>query len=172
MKRTAAREIAIQLGFAVAVTGQAPEEAVTAFFATEHYASLCEEDELYREKPSAKDLEYITKSVAGVTEHREELDGYIGKYARGWRPERISRSAAAVLRQAMFEILYMPDVPDAAAMDEAVELVKGYEDSEVVSFVNGVLGGFYRGEVEKTAPAGPAEGDAAAEAPAAEEAHE
>ena len=147
MTRTAAREIAIQLGFAVASADLDPADAVEAFFEPEHYASLDGEGELYREKPSKKDLAFIRESVSGVTEHRAELDAYIGQYAKGWRTERISRSAAAVLRQAMYEILYMPDVPDAAAMDEAVELLKGYEDGDVVAFVNGVLGGFYRGEV-------------------------
>ncbi len=147
MKRTAAREIAIQLGFAVASSDQEPEAAVEAFFEPEHYASLQEEGELYAEKPSAKDIAFIKESVVGVTERRAELDEYIGRYAKGWRTERISRSAAAVMRQAMYEILYMPDVPDAAAIDEAVELMKGYDDPEVVAFVNGVLGGFYRGEI-------------------------
>lgn len=150
MKRTAAREIAIQLGFAVAASGQDPAEAVETFFAPDHYDTLREESELYAERPSQKDKDFITASVAGVTERREELDEYIGRYAKGWRTERISRSAVAVLRQAMFEILYMPDVPDAASMDEAVELLKGYEDPEVVAFVNGILGGFYRAEVQKT----------------------
>ena len=147
MKRTAAREIAIQLGFAVAASGQDPAEAVEAFFEPAHYAEMKSEDALYVEAPSAKDIAFITESVSGVTEHREELDGFIGQYAHGWRTERISRSAVAVMRQAMYEILYMPDVPDAASMDEAVELLKGYEDGDVVSFVNGVLGGFYRAEV-------------------------
>lgn len=151
MKRTAAREIAIQLGFAVAASGQDPAEAVEAFFEPDHYEAMKSENELYAEKPSKKDLAFITESVAGVTEHREELDGYIGRYAHGWRTERISRSAVAVMRQAMYEILYMPDIPDAASMDEAVELLKGYEDGDVVSFVNGVLGGFYRGEIRKDA---------------------
>ena len=149
MTRTAARQIAIQLGFSVAAAGMDPQTAVDAFFEPEHYASLAAEDEVYGEKPSKKDLDFISRSVTGVTEHRAELDGYIGQYAKGWRPERISRSAAAILRQAMFEILYMPDVPDASAMDEAVELAKGYEDPDVVAFINGVLGGFYRAEVLK-----------------------
>lgn len=147
MTRTAAREIAIQLGFSVAGTDQDPRAAVEAFFDPEHYATLADEGELYGEKPSKKDLDFILRSVQGVAEHRQELDGLIGKYAKGWRPERISRSAAAILRQAMFEVLYMPDVPDKASMDEAVELAKGYEDPDVVSFINGVMGGFYRGEV-------------------------
>ena len=147
MTRSAAREIAIQLGFSVAGTGLDPETAVEAFFEPEHYASLAAEGELYAERPSKRDMEFIRRSVSGVAEHKEELDGLIGKYAKGWRPERISRSAAAILRQAIFEMLYMPDVPPAAAMDEAVELAKGYEDQDVVTFINGVLGGFYRGEL-------------------------
>ncbi len=160
MKRTAAREIAIQLGFAVAASGQDPAEAVEAFFAPDHYETMSPEGELYAERPSPKDLDFITDCVAGVTAHREELDACIGRYAKNWRTERISRSAVAVLRQAMYEILYRPDVPDAASMDEAVELLKGYEDPEVVSFVNGILGGFYRGEVEAKASADEPKSDA------------
>ena len=147
MTRSAAREIAIQLGFSVAGTGQDPQAAVEGFFEPEHYAAMAAEDALYAEKPSKKDMDFILRSVAGVTEKKDELDKLIGRYAKGWRPERISRSAAAILRQAMFEVLYMPDVPDAASMDEAVELAKGYEDADVVAFINGVLGGFYRGEI-------------------------
>ncbi|MCD7845450.1 MAG: transcription antitermination factor NusB [Oscillospiraceae bacterium] len=152
MTRTAAREIAIQLGFSVAATGQQPEEALFAFFEPEHYAAMAEEGDIYREGPSAKDMSFIRRSVTGVAERREELDGYIGRYAKGWRTERISRSAAAVLRQAMYEVLYMPDVPDASAINEAVDLAKGYEDREVVAFINGVLGGFYQGEVAASKP--------------------
>jgi N utilization substance protein B len=77
-----------------------------------------------------------------------ELDAYIEKYAKGWKVGRISKTAAAIIRTAMCEILYMPDVPNAAAINEAVELAKGYEDEDVVAFINGVLGGFIRGEVE------------------------
>ncbi len=152
MTRSAAREIAIQLGFSVAGAGLDPETAVEAFFEPEHYASLAAEGELYAERPSKRDMEFIRRSVCGVAEHKDELNGLIGKYAKGWRPERISRSAAAILRQAIYEMLYMPEVPPAAAMDEAVELAKGYEDADVVAFINGVLGGFYRGEKQQDEP--------------------
>ena len=54
----------------------------------------------------------------------------------------------AVLRCAICEILYMEDIPNAAAINEAVELAKGYDEPDTVSFVNGVLGGFMRGELE------------------------
>jgi N utilization substance protein B len=177
MKRTAAREIAIQLGFAVSANGQEPEKAVQEFFEPEHYASMADEGELYSDKPSKKDIAFITQSVAGVTEKKAELDGYISRYAKGWRMERISKSAAAVLRQAMYEVLYMPDVPDASAMDEAIELAKGYEDGDVVSFINGVLGGFYRGEVlhegqPETAPATQEPAEEPETAPATQEPEE
>ena len=159
MTRSSAREIAIQLGFSVTSADWDPEAAVEAFFDPEHYETMTavEEGELYGERPSKKDLDFIRRSVVGVTEKKEELDALIGRYAKGWRTERVSRSAAAILRQAMFEILYMPDVPDASSMDEAVELAKGYEDADVVAFINGVLGGFYRAEVLKEDR--PAEGE-------------
>jgi len=79
-------------------------------------------------------------------EHGAELDGYIDKYAVGWKFGRISRTAAAIMKTAMFEALYMPDVPDSAAINEAVELAKQYEPPETVSFINGVLGSFIRAE--------------------------
>lgn len=150
MVRAAAREIAVQLGFAAAATGQDPAAAVEEFLEPAHYAEMAGEGEPFAEKPSPKDRAFILESVVGVTEHRAELDALIGKYAKGWRTERISRSAAAILRQAMYEILYREDIPHAAAINEAVEMAKGYEEPEVVAFINGVLGGFYRGEIEKT----------------------
>ena len=57
------------------------------------------------------------------------------------------------MRCAMCEILYMDDVPNAAAINEAVELAKGYEEPETVAFINGVLGSFVGGEVEPEAEA-------------------
>ena len=70
-----------------------------------------------------------------------------------------------MLRCAICEILYMDDVPAAAAINEAVELDKGYDEPDVVSFVNGVLGGFMRGEfpAEKVAADAPAETEEAGE---------
>ena len=146
MTRSTAREIAIQLGFAAANAGIAPQELVDDFFAEEHYSTLAAEDELYGEYPDKKQLQYITRLTQLMDEHRGEADGYIERYAKGWRPERISKTALAVLRCAICEILYMDDVPASAAINEAVELDKGYDEPDVVSFVNGVLGGFMRGE--------------------------
>ena len=71
------------------------------------------------------------------------------KYAKGWRFERISLVASAIMRVAMFEILYMPDIPHGVAISEAVNIAKGYESPEVVKFINGILGSFLRAEVKE-----------------------
>ena len=146
MTRTTAREIAIQLGFAAASSGEAPQELFDSFFERGHYDTLAAEDELYSEYPNTKQLEYIRTLIALTGEHRDEIDAHITRYAKGWKLERISRTALSVLRCAICEILYMDDIPNAAAINEAVELDKGYDEPDVVSFVNGVLGGFMRGE--------------------------
>ena len=70
----------------------------------------------------------------------------------GWAFARIPRMAAAIMRTAMYEVLYMPDVPNAAAINAAVEMAKKYEPVEMVSFVNGILGTFVRTEVEDSPP--------------------
>ena len=149
MTRKAAREIAIQLCFAASASDAAVEDLLEDFFSGEHYESLGEEQELFRELPDEKQMEYIRELVTLTMDHRIELDRYIQRYARGWKPERISRTALTILRCAMCEILYMEDVPNAAAINEAVELDKGYDEPDTVAFVNGVLGGFMRGEFEK-----------------------
>ena len=147
MTRTAAREFAILLGFSAA--GEEPAETcLDRFFEQEHYASMAEENPLFAEYPDAQQMDYIRTLVGLIAERRDTLDAYIEKYARGWKVGRISRTAGAILRCAMSEILWLPEVPNAAAINEAVELAKKYEDADTVSFINGVLGGFVRGEAE------------------------
>lgn len=148
MTRTTAREIAIQLSFAASCAKVSSEELLEQFFDKEHYSSLAAEDELYAEYPDDRQLDYIRRLTAHIAENVSEIDGYIERYARGWKIDRISRTARAVLRCAICEILYMDDVPNAAAINEAVELDKGYDEPDTVAFVNGVLGGFMRGEIE------------------------
>ena len=87
--------------------------------------------------------------MRGVDEHGAELDGYIEKYAKGWKFSRLDRVASAIMRVAMYEVLYMPDVPNAAAINEAVEIAKKYETPETVKFINGILGSFSRQELSE-----------------------
>jgi len=146
MTRTVAREIAVRLCFSISENPSDPAEMLSRVFEEEYYSSLKAEDKLYKEEPDDRQLEYITRLVTGVYEHAAELDGYIDKYSVGWKFGRISRTAVAIMKTAMFEVLYMPEIPDSAAINEAVELSKRYEPPETVSFVNGVLGSFSRAE--------------------------
>lgn len=150
MTRTAAREVAVRLCFSAELSGNwAPSQAVD-FFASDYYASLCGEDDLFQREPDAEQLAYIGALFEAVAEHKDEADAYISKYAKGWTIARISKISLAILRCAVCEMLYVEadDVSDSVAINEAVEIAKHYEEPETVSFINGVLGSFYRGERE------------------------
>lgn len=147
MTRTAAREIAVRLCFGVTENPKEPEELLGQVFDREYYETLKGEDEVFASYPDELQMDYISRIVRGIAEHSAELDGYIEKYAVGWKFGRISRTAVAILKTAMFEIVYMPDVPVKAAINEAVELAKKYEEPSTVPFINGVLGSFSRNEV-------------------------
>ena len=149
MTRTAAREIAVRLCFGQSENPKNPDLLLGEVFDEEYYASLKTEDELYAAYPDEAQLDYIARIIRGVSDHSAELDGYIEKYAVGWKFGRISRTAVAILKTAMYEILYMPDVPNKAAINEAVELAKRYEEPNTVPFINGILGSFERNEVTK-----------------------
>ena len=86
--------------------------------------------------------------MRGIREKQEELDGYLAKYAINWSVSRISKVARAILHVAMYEALYVDDVPVDAAISEAVELTRKYEDEDVVAFVNGILGSLRPGSGE------------------------
>jgi N utilization substance protein B len=145
MTRITAREIAVHtvyaLDFSQNLAELVDERTTPAFF-----ERLAEEDELFEVPPDEDAAQYIRMVAEGVAGHLAELDGYIEKYASGWAFGRISRVAVAVMRVCMYETLYRPDIPNAAAINAAVEIVKNYEEPEAAAFVNGILGSFVRNE--------------------------
>lgn len=152
MTRNAAREIAVHLSYEMNFTDRPINSLLDQRLTTESFASLAGEDEIYQEIPNSKQEEYIRRLVRGVHEHAAELDSYISKYAVGWNFSRIPLVASAIMRVAMYEILYMPDIPNGVSINEAVEIAKKYETAETVKFINGILGSFVRHEIpEETA---------------------
>lgn len=147
MTRSTAREIAVHLAYELGFTDLTPEELTGERLSRERFSELAAEDGLYGEAPGPTQAEYIRSVVAGVAAHAPELDGYIAKYAKGWSFERISLVASAIMRVAMYEALYRDDIPSGVAINEAVELAKKYDTPETVKFINGILGGFSRGEL-------------------------
>lgn len=149
MIRNTAREIAIHLSYELSFSDLPVEELLSRRLTPETFAALAEEEPLYQETPNAKQAEYIRRLVKGVAEHGAELDGYIARYAKGWNFARIPLVASAIMRVAMYEILYMQDIPNGAAINEAVEIAKKYETPETVKFINGILGSFAREEISQ-----------------------
>ena len=147
MVRNIAREIAIHLSYELSFSDRPIDELLDERLTADTFATLAEEDELYKEAPNAKQADYIRRLVKGVDEHAAELDGYIAKYAKGWSFARIPLVASAIMRVAMYEMLYMPEIPNGAAINEAVEIAKKYETTETVKFMNGILGSFVREEL-------------------------
>ncbi len=144
MTRSNAREIAVHLIYAVQCSEGSVDEILAGRFDEEYYALLADENEIYAEKPGTKQKAYISAVVRGVIERTPELEGYLAKYSIGWNVNRISSLAKAIMELAMYETLYVDDVPKNVAIHEAVLLAQKYEEDETVSFVNGVLGSFAR----------------------------
>lgn len=166
MTRSTAREIAIHCSYSLGFSHQTPDQFLEERMDKANFLRWAEENEMYQEYPNEKQVQYIRELVRGVAVHGPELDQYIAQYSKNWTFARIPRTAAAIMRVAMYEILYMPDIPHAAAINDAVEITKKYEDEKVVSFVNGILGAFVRAEFpEEAAPKAAAP---AAETPAEE----
>ena len=120
---------------------QAREAAFTLLFETEFKAAESRE-EIFSLSTQNRDIEedsYIREVYFGVCEHIKELDAFIGKYAKGWKPERISRVSRYILRLAIFEMLYLADIPLGVSINEAVELCKKFDEEGARPFVNGIL---------------------------------
>lgn len=84
--------------------------------------------------------EFAQEIFIGALEHVDEIDRVIDENLMGWRRDRLSRTALAVLRLAVYEIMCEDDTPNKVAANEAVELSKKYSTQEEASYVNGVLG--------------------------------
>ena len=144
MTRGNARELAVHLIYGRDFTGEEPEQVVSARLDKAYYKNLEAENDVYAERPSRMQLRYLDMVVSGVANREEELNAQIRKCSIGWDISRISRLTRCILQLAMFEILYVEDVPTGVAISEAVRLAKKYDGDDTGAFVNGILGSFAR----------------------------
>lgn len=144
MTRANARELAVHLIYAREFTGEEPEQTIATRLDKAYYQQLSAENEVYAERPSRIQSVYIDTVVAGVANRAEELNEHIQKYSIGWDVSRISRLTRAIMQLALFEILYIEDVPTGVAISEAVRIAKMYDGDDTGAFVNGILGSFAR----------------------------
>ena len=144
MTRGNARELAVHLIYSQGFTGDEPEALIAARLEKEYYNKLSAENEIYEDRPSRAQMQYIDGVVAGVTNRTEELNNEIQKFSIGWDITRISRLVRSVMQLAIYEILYVEDVPTGVAVSEAVRIAKKYDGDDTGAFVNGILGAFAR----------------------------
>jgi transcription antitermination protein NusB len=103
--------------------------------------------------------EYAQHLVAGVAANQERIDTLLSSYAQEWSLDRMPPVDRAVLRLALFELLWCDSIPDAVAIDEAVELAKSLSTDASPGFINGVLARVLRDGVSVLpAPVGPIRG--------------
>ncbi len=154
MTRSNARELAVHLIYSRAFTGDEPESAIEVRLDQDYYAELSQENDVYAERPSRKQLAYIDTVVVGTANMAQELDDIIGRYSIGWDVSRISRLTRAILQLAIFECKFVEDVPIGVAVNEAVTLAKKYDGTDAGTFVNGILRAFLRDEDKTAQPTG------------------
>jgi N utilization substance protein B len=96
--------------------------------------------------------DYTVELVEGVQANRARVDEILGEFAEGWSLARMPDVDRAVLRLAVYELLWRADVPPAVVIDEAVELAKTLSTDESPRFVNGVLARVLRDQPSRSAP--------------------
>lgn len=88
---------------------------------------------------SDKEKLFCRSLVEGVLAKKEELDEILSRHLINWQFNRLAATVRSILRLALYELLYLEDVPPAVAINEAIELAKTYQDIEAARFVNGIL---------------------------------
>ena len=144
MTRGNARELAVHLIYGREFTGDEPADVVAIRLDKEYYSKLAEENQVYEDRPNRTQRAYIDHVVSGVANRAEDLNAVIQKFSIGWDVSRISRLTRTIMQLAIFEILYVEDVPTGVAISEAVRIAKMYDGDDTGAFVNGILGAFAR----------------------------
>ncbi len=140
--RRESRELALRMLFQLDVGKQPLEEVL--------------EGALAQSRLEGSNRQYAEELVRGTLAEMSEIDGRITALTPDWTPDRQAAVDRSILRLAAWELLYRPEAPVAAVVNEAVELAKKYSTAESGRFVNGVLGALARqprGEAETGAEA-------------------
>ena len=130
--RSRGRECALQMFYQLELTGLSSKEVYDQFFLE------------YEEPYPLKEFAFFL--LTGAFERRDMLDGCIQRYARNWDLKRMAVIDRNILRIAIFELLYVEDIPAKVTINEAVELAKRFGDVDSAKFVNGILDSVFRKE--------------------------
>ena len=149
--RRAARQLALDVLYESEIRGNLPIEAL-AMRESEGWVVTADEDSpalVSGVDASDETVEYTRSLVEGVQEHHADIDQLITSYADRWAIERMPMVDRNLLRIALFELFWGDDVPVAVAINEAVELAKGFSTEDSGRFVNGLLGRIVERELQR-----------------------
>lgn len=135
MTRRQAREAALCMLFDYSFHSEEAPEELLELYLENYYAE--------KEKCLSAELRadaYFSKVFFGVVSNLAEIDPLIERCSEKWSKKRISRVSVSVLRIALYEMLYMDDIPVQVSINEAIELAKRFDTDDSYTFVNGVLG--------------------------------
>lgn len=137
--RRGSRELALRALYQIDVGETSPDEAAASVSDPERY--------------SEDALSFARELVLGASAEVERIDSVIENHSRGWALSRMASVDRNILRLAIYELLFLPDIPASVTVDEAVELAKKYSTAESGRFVNGVLGNIVKNlEQEQSQP--------------------
>ncbi|MEA4853595.1 MAG: transcription antitermination factor NusB [Christensenella sp.] len=134
MSRRSAREAAMKLLYQYSITGTLNKDALA------EAPDVLETDSLDDEN-----MRYIDSVVELFPQKQQEIDSIISENSHSWKIDRIAKVDLAILRLALFEIIYL-GIPDRVTINEAVELAKKYSADKSYKYVNGLLGGYLKKE--------------------------
>lgn len=137
MKRQDLRKYAFLITFGRSLSFDNPEEALNNYL-----ESFKDDYEKENGKFSENDLAFVKDIIFGINKNIEKIDEVISRYSKDYDISRISKVALAALRVSIYEILFREDIPNSVSVNEAVEIVKLYDDEKTKKFVNGILGNF------------------------------
>jgi N utilization substance protein B len=122
---------------------RAAREAVLALLFESEYHEGETPEAIFLRATEARDVDaenkIIRKEYEDIMTRLPEIDALLGRHAKGWRTDRLSRVSRAILRLGAYEVVFAEKIPTPVAINEAVELAKKYDDPKARSFINGVL---------------------------------
>ncbi|MCS7278485.1 MAG: transcription antitermination factor NusB [Thermodesulfobacteriaceae bacterium] len=136
MIRRKGREIALQILYQKEITKNPLEETINIY-------------KTHFNIENEKALEFGEELVRGIVERLDFIDGLIKKHVPSWPFERLNLTDKNILRIAIYELFFRPEIPEIVSINEAIELAKIYGTDDSPAFINGVLDSIYKKELLK-----------------------
>ncbi len=139
--RRLGRELALKIVYSLPDQSGNIHQVLKAFW--ESFSSNDDDPVEFSEEinhdPTDKARQFSEALACGVAEHQDMIDRQLKEFSTNWSLERMARVDLSILRLAVFELLFCPDVPTSVVINEAIEIGKRFGTRETPAFVNGIL---------------------------------